>query len=146
MSQPRHHIIPPQSGLILYFDGKNHGPFTLDQVKKMYEGKEIQIGTYLWYPGLDNWVTIGDIPEYDRRSNEAPTNMPKKTSLDQVIATIRNVAVAISFEGLQALVKTGDFRRSDLIFDDSTQEWLRGDQHPKMRAYFHSPKMVQKAG
>lgn len=41
-----------------------YGPFTLAQIKKLFQEKRINSRTLIFTPGMDNWVFLADIPVY----------------------------------------------------------------------------------
>lgn len=49
-----------------------YGPFSLAQLKKAYEQKRINEKTYIFTPGMENWVFLGDFELYKMITGELP--------------------------------------------------------------------------
>src|SRR5206468_542806 len=62
------HVIQiPEEGLFLRVDQETIGPLRMNEIRDKFQDSEITRATFLWFAGLDNWITVGDIPEFDRR-------------------------------------------------------------------------------
>jgi len=49
-----------------------YGPFSLVQLKKAYEQKRINEKTYIFTPGMDNWVFLGDFELFQKITGDLP--------------------------------------------------------------------------
>ncbi len=52
-----------------------YGPFSLTQLKKAYEQKRINEKTYIFTPGMDNWVFLADFELYKNITGELPPEL-----------------------------------------------------------------------
>ncbi|MEQ1877959.1 MAG: DUF4339 domain-containing protein [Bdellovibrionia bacterium] len=130
----------PKEGFYLYYEGQNLGPFTMEQVLQKFDGGAVQRTTPLWFPGLANWITIADLPNLDRRGPIAKEiELPEKDRPDAIIIQLKTHALPLRPQSVKALVTNEDLRRTDMVYDESTKNWIRADQHPIVRAYFSMP-------
>ena len=49
-----------------------YGPFSLVQLRKAYDQKRINEKTYIFTPGMENWVFLGDFDLYEKITGDAP--------------------------------------------------------------------------
>ncbi len=127
----------PGANLYLLIGDQRHGPFTLDQIQSKYATGEIARGTYLWYPSLANWITVGDIPSIDRRDAPTPSEKPAAPSEEEKVWIYeKEQVISIAVETLVAQVRDNHFRRADLVFDEPSNQWMRADQHPIVARLF----------
>lgn len=127
----------PEKNLYILVGDQRHGPFSMEELRRKFTKGEILRGTYLWYPGLENWITIGDVPEFDRRDAPAPTSIPGGPSeQNQFWIYDQNKVVAIVAEALRESIRANKFRRADLVFDEGHNKWMRADQHPELGRFF----------
>ncbi|MCB9063305.1 MAG: DUF4339 domain-containing protein [Halobacteriovoraceae bacterium] len=49
-----------------------YGPFSLEELKKLFDQKRINEKTYIFSPGMENWVFLGDIDIYDTFFSNVP--------------------------------------------------------------------------
>lgn len=136
----------PDNQLYCYFDEKNQGPFTITELRNLFKCRLINRATPMWYPSLKNWVAVGDIPEFNRRSvpipPPIPTLMPEKSKM---WIFHRGEVIGATIDELRLLVEEKKFRRSDYIFQKQTNEWVRADQHLDTYKEFRSaPELESK--
>lgn len=125
----------PEKNLFVLVGDQRRGPFTREDLRTKFAAKEIGRATYLWYPGLNNWITVGDLPEFNRRDEHVPPTAPAAVR-NEVWVYERGQVVSKPFSEIEAQAKEGVFRRADLIYSDSDQKWVRADQHPTLTVYF----------
>ncbi|MBY0370236.1 DUF4339 domain-containing protein [bacterium] len=125
----------PDKNLFLLVGDQRRGPFTIEELRTKFAGKEIGRATYLWYPGLMNWVTVGDVPEFDQRETVVPPTTPAAVA-NEVWIYDRGKVLSVPFERLEKQATEGAFRRADLIYVEQEQKWIRADQHPKLAVLF----------
>ena len=53
----------PQSFYYAIIDGKQAGPFSPSELSRLITEKKIVKETYIWKPGLANWVLAEDLPD-----------------------------------------------------------------------------------
>ncbi|MFI5013568.1 MAG: DUF4339 domain-containing protein [Hyphomicrobiales bacterium] len=66
--------LPPQPAAAQYYyndNGKQAGPFSLDQIKQKIASGAITPDTLIWKSGTPNWVAMKDIPEFGRQAASA---------------------------------------------------------------------------
>lgn len=126
----------PNDGFYLLVGEQRIGPISLDEVKAKFDAKVITRSSYVWYAGLANWITVGDLPTFDRRDAAAPPEQKVPSQGTQLWVFDRGKVVAIDEAQLRSQIQANNFRRADLIFVDETKEWVRADQHPKFGALF----------
>jgi hypothetical protein len=129
----------PTNDLYLYLDGKPAGPHTMSEVREMFQNHDISRSSLLWFAGLENWITVGDIPEFDRRviSHSSLPSFPPRA--DDFIISLKGKVVPLKFETIKSLIDHAEFRRADLVFLSGSDKWVRADQHPKVRELFSNP-------
>lgn len=120
----------PQRDLYILLDRVKTGPLTLAQVKEMFDKTQINRTTPLWYPGLLNWVTVGDIPDFNRRISTGPPPIPAAATQAALWIHFQEQVVAMTVDQIDKLVKDKKFRRGDWAYDAERGSWLRADQHP----------------
>lgn len=49
-----------------------YGPFSIAQLKKAYEQKRINEKTYIFTPGMENWIFLGDFELYEKVTGDMP--------------------------------------------------------------------------
>ena len=54
---------PPVSVFMIYADGKQNGPFNLQQLQAMVQNSQINKDTYVWKQGMADWAAAGTIAE-----------------------------------------------------------------------------------
>lgn len=127
----------PEKNLYVLLGDQRHGPFSMEELRAKFAKGEIVRGTYLWYPGIENWITVGDVPEFDRRDAPVPTSTPETPSeQNQFWIYDQGKVVAIVAEALRESIRANKFRRADLVFDESHNKWMRADQHPQLGHFF----------
>ncbi len=143
----------PESNLYILLGDQRHGPFSMDDLRAKFSKGELLRGTYLWYPGLENWITIGDVPEFDRRDAPVPTTAPTTPSEhNQFWIYDQGQVISIVAEALHESMRANKFRRADLAFDETRNKWMRADQHPELARFFRpavppppSPEVIASA-
>ncbi len=55
-----------------------YGPFSLGQLKKAYEQKRINEKTYIFTPGMENWVFLGDFDLYQSITGDVPPEIDEQ--------------------------------------------------------------------
>lgn len=126
----------PEKNLFILLGDQRLGPLTLQDIHARFASGEISRGTFLWYPGLLNWVTVGDVPGLDRRNEPEPSSDLKKARKSQVWVYDRGKVVAIEVEELRRQIRDNQFRRADMVYSDSTSKWVRADQHADFASLF----------
>lgn len=132
----------PTKDLYLLVGDERQGPFQLEDLERKFSEKQITRATFLWYPGLVNWVTVGDIPQFNQRAVVAvPENArPVATSNREEVWTYENLkVVGQTVEALRLKIKENAYRRGDLIFLEPESKWVRADQHPLFTEMFAAP-------
>jgi len=129
----------PSKNLFLSIEGVKKGPFQIQDIRDYFDQGKINYGTFLWYPGLLNWVTVGDLPDFNRRESTAPPPLPGQQAQSQTAP--EEVAVWVFIQGqvlsktlteVEALVKDKKLRRADYVYEDEKRAWTRADQHEKV--------------
>ncbi|MGZ5198829.1 MAG: SPFH domain-containing protein [Telluria sp.] len=54
---------PPQIQYNVSVNGQSTGPFGLAQLQQMAQSGQLTATTHVWKPGMDNWNTVGNVPE-----------------------------------------------------------------------------------
>jgi hypothetical protein len=131
----------PNADLYLLVGDERQGPFTIEDLQRKFAAQEISRATFLWYPGLLNWVTVGDIPQFNQRAVVA---MPEAThpapGPKEEVWTYENLkVVGLTVEALRLKIKENAYRRGDLIFFEAESKWVRADQHPLFTEMFAAP-------
>lgn len=49
-----------------------YGPFSIKILEKLFDEKRINSKTYVFTPGMENWSLLGDLPIYNKISNNIP--------------------------------------------------------------------------
>ncbi|HEX4924392.1 MAG TPA: DUF4339 domain-containing protein [Bdellovibrionales bacterium] len=133
-------IVFPKEGYYLYHDGQNVGPLTQEGVMQKFESGAIARTTPMWFPGLNNWITVADLPDLDRRKHVAgEVALPEKGRPDDLIVQLKGTPVALRPQSVKALIAAEDFRRTDLAYDENAKNWIRADQHISVRFFFSMP-------
>lgn len=72
--------IPAPQTLLFYaiIDGKQAGPFSEAEISNLITNKTISKDTYLWKPGMPNWLIAEQIPEIIRLAALTPPPFPIK--------------------------------------------------------------------
>lgn len=52
-----------------------YGPFSLVQLRRAYSEKRINGKTYIFTPGMENWILLGDFELFETISGEAPPSI-----------------------------------------------------------------------
>jgi hypothetical protein len=131
-----HALKTPQKDLYLLIDRVKTGPLTIDEVLDLFHKQKIVHSTPLWYPGLLNWVTVGDMSDLNRRQSSGPPPIPAPSASSALWIHFQNQVIAMSVERVQQLVKEKKFRRGDYAYYGETQTWIRADQHPLLTSVF----------
>ncbi len=66
---------PPIPGKVAFFvaiDGKQHGPYDLDQLRQIKPSRE----TLVWKEGMASWATAGSVPELASLFSATPPPLP----------------------------------------------------------------------
>jgi hypothetical protein len=135
----RYIIQIPSDELYLHVGEEDLGPLTLNRVREMFQSHEISRATFLWFAGLEGWITVGDIPEFDRRivgESNLPSFPPRA---EDYIISLKGKVVPLKLEAIKALIEHHEYRRADLIFQGESDQWIRADQHPHIRVLFSNP-------
>jgi len=121
----------PDKNLYVLVGDQRKGPFDLETVKAKVAAGEISRATFMWYPGLLQWVTVGDHPQFDRRDIATPPpGTPKSTEKVELWIYDRGKVAGIKENDLRQRIRDGEFRRADMVFDEAKNLWQRVDQHP----------------
>jgi hypothetical protein len=105
-----------------------YGPYSMNMIKRLFKEKRISPKTYIFTPGLDNWIFLADIPVY----SELFTGVPPVIEEDQRRLNQRKPFVArmlfhnnndvfegicrdISIGGIQVLISGMDVAVGDSI-------------------------------
>ena len=62
-------VTPPpiqQGGFYIAVDGKQAGPFTDDEMKRMIEGDLVHNDTLVWKQGMPQWRKAVEVPEVNK--------------------------------------------------------------------------------
>jgi len=54
---------PPQIQYNISANGQSTGPFGLAQLQEMARNGQLVSSTHVWKPGMDNWLTAGELPD-----------------------------------------------------------------------------------
>ena len=70
-----------------YFDaeGEEKGPVTLDALRGMYTSKTLDDQTSVWHEGLDEWASIGDLPNLLKIPTSVPTPEDRSNVIPKTI-------------------------------------------------------------
>ena len=110
-----------------------YGPYSINQLKRAYKERRINDKSYIFIPGIKNWVLLGDSPLFSQLSSgpAALTEQDRRKSVRQpVTANIifhnnekvyDGICRDISIGGMQVLV--GDFSAQ-------IGEWVTLNVHP----------------
>ncbi len=135
----RYIIQIPSNDLYLHIGEETQGPLTLHEVREMFQNAEITRASFLWFAGLEGWVTVGDIPEFDRRITSG-SNLPSfPPRAGDFIISLKGKVVPLKIEAIKSLIEHHEYRRADLVFQGGTDQWIRADQHPDIRKLFDNP-------
>lgn len=134
MPQSLLHI--PERGLYLLMGDQRQGPFTMHQLQEKFAQSAISRATYLWFPGLVNWITVGDIPSFDRREAGTPPDSNQAPMQDGLWIYDRTKVVAMPLAEVQQMIRDNRFRRAEMIFHEERKRWIRADQHPDLGPLF----------
>lgn len=58
-------------------DGEQMGPYAASQINEMLAAQQIDIETYLWKDGFDDWLPIKDIPYFQGVAMQVPAAAPE---------------------------------------------------------------------
>jgi membrane protease subunit (stomatin/prohibitin family) len=70
---------PPIPGTVQYFlaiNGKQEGPFTINDISKMVATAAITKDTLAWKKGMQNWLAVAAVPELSDLLGNAPPPLP----------------------------------------------------------------------
>ncbi|MBK23462.1 MAG: hypothetical protein CME70_05590 [Halobacteriovorax sp.] len=70
--------------------GAEYGPFSLDQLKRLFEENRINEKTYIFTTGMDNWTLLADFEVYSKISGTTPPEVKE----DERRAHVRKPFVA----------------------------------------------------
>ncbi len=131
----------PVTGLYLLVGDERQGPFAIEDLERKFSEKQITRATFLWYPGLVNWVTVGDIPQFNQRAVVvAPEATHPTAGPQEEVWTYEDLkVVGRTIEDLKRKIKENAYRRGDLIFLEAESKWVRADQHPLFTEMFAAP-------
>lgn len=71
------HPAPMQSLYYVVIDNKQAGPFSEQEISRLITSKEITKESFVWKPGLSNWLHAEQIPEILRLVILCPPTLPK---------------------------------------------------------------------
>jgi hypothetical protein len=131
-----HSLNTPHKDLYVLIDRVKTGPLTIGDVRKLFSEEKVTRATPLWYPGLLNWVTVGDIAEFNRRVSSGPPPIPKSVENAALWVHFQDQVIALTVEQLSKLVTDRKFRRADYTYHAETKSWVRADQHPLLTKIF----------
>lgn len=127
--------------MYLYIKDRYMGPLTINQVKALFETGQIDRSTLLWYEGLTSWITLGDIPGFDRR---APVTIAQPLQIilpDYFLLMVKGNQLVIKKTDFQSQVQAHAIRRADSVYDLKHSRWVRLDQFEETREYFPAPAL-----
>ncbi len=71
---------PPSGAFMVSHDGKQAGPYSVEQLKQFVASGEFTKQTYVWKQGMDNWLRAGEIQEltklFEVNANTPPPPPP----------------------------------------------------------------------
>ena len=67
---------PPVTQYLLSVNGQQAGPFNMQQLQQMVMNGQLQINTYVWKQGMQNWVEAGQVMELQSLFNSMPPPPP----------------------------------------------------------------------
>jgi len=67
---------PPISVYMVYSDGKQNGPFNLQQLQAMAQNMQINKDTHVWKQGMANWEIAGNVQELSSLFGAVPPPPP----------------------------------------------------------------------
>ena len=72
--------MPQTEQYLLYVNGQNFGPYSIQQLQQMVQNGQLTRETYVWKPGMANWNTAGNVVEFLFNSVQPPVPpvMPKE--------------------------------------------------------------------
>ena len=68
---------PPEKTVFVLENGKQAGPYTLDQIKKKIAAGTFTDASQVWQPGMAAWARAADVPELASLLRDAPRPEPK---------------------------------------------------------------------
>jgi hypothetical protein len=68
---------PAQTLYYAILDGGQAGPFSEQEISRLIASKQILKDTYIWKPGLSNWLLAEQLPEVLRLVALCPPPLPK---------------------------------------------------------------------
>jgi hypothetical protein len=71
------HLAPMQALYYAVIDNQQAGPFSEHEISRLITSKEITKESFIWKPGLSNWVHAEQIPEILKLVILCPPTLPK---------------------------------------------------------------------
>jgi len=69
-------VIAPPKYIHAIISGKSRGPLSLGEVISMVQSGEITPDTYMWKPGMANWMLAKDITDIGLSFSATPPQIP----------------------------------------------------------------------
>lgn len=121
-----------------------YGPYTLNELKRAYEEKRVNGKTYLFAPGLENWMFLADIPIFEQVFHDMP---PVIEDVDRR-ASVRKPFVARLlfhdqkqvFEGICRDISTGGLQILVSSFPGEIGDDVAMNVHPDNSDYCFAAK------
>jgi membrane protease subunit (stomatin/prohibitin family) len=67
---------PPMTQYLVSENGQQAGPFNMQQLQQMVMNNQLQLSTYVWKQGMQNWVEAGQVLELQSLFNSMPPPPP----------------------------------------------------------------------
>ena len=87
-------------------EGEEYGPYTLEQVKEYVDNGEVTLEDEAWFDGCEDYVTVGDIPNFTSPRKIAREE-PRKQKVTRVEPRKKNPIVIASIVVSSVLLVTG---------------------------------------
>jgi hypothetical protein len=117
-------------------DGKSSGPYSLGQLRSMWERGLVTLETHYWTEGMDDWYLVSnlfDAPEVTQTplhpvAQEKPAPTPRHIASNQrqfrYTANGKTFLGPVSADWLWEEVKTGRLRRNIRVREVGTETWI----------------------
>ncbi len=115
-------------------DEAEYGPFTINQLKRAFQEERINEKTFIYAPGMENWMLLGDTPLFEKFSGGLPPQIEEEdrrfNSRKPFVARLFFTDQDAVFEGICRDISIGGLQVLIANFPGSVGEQVSMNVHP----------------
>ncbi len=128
----------PEEGLYYSYRGTKDpvGPVSYVQLKEKFLTRDIPPNSFIWYHGLQSWVSLKDCDGFNTLAPAEKLAPPNEIKADQLLVITDGNEVPFTLAKAIAAVEAKEILHSDAVYSSNTKKWTRADEHEDLKSTF----------